>query len=169
MQSLRLFHWQSNIFNLISFSGTALFSYCIADYYDFAPFGVSGIVLWLAFFAIILIAVSLRYIICSIIGRISGETASFNEYSVSVYQSYRVLGFILFLLVILLSYTTFLTSGSLLILGFILASAIYTMRIFRLFLIFMKRNISILYLILYLCALEFLPVLIIIRYFTELF
>jgi len=43
------------------------------------------------------------------------------------------------------------------------------MRIIKLFSIFLNRNISILYLILYLCALELLPVVVLIKYFAGLF
>jgi hypothetical protein len=44
----------------------------------------------------------------------------------------------------------------------------YLIRVIRLIIIFLNRNISIFYLILYLCALEILPVLIVIKYFTGL-
>ena len=44
----------------------------------------------------------------------------------------------------------------------------YSIRVIRLLIIFLNRNISIFYLILYLCALEILPVLIVVKYFTGL-
>ncbi|MDQ1332313.1 MAG: hypothetical protein QG576_347, partial [Bacteroidota bacterium] len=88
---------------------------------------------------------------------------------VTIYLSYRMMALVLFILVILLSYTTFFPSKALFLTGFITIAALYLMRIIRLLLIFMKRNISILYLILYLCALEFLPVVTLVKYITGLF
>ena len=164
-----LFHWKSTLFNIISFFNIALFAYCTADNYDFIPYGISGIVFWMISFVILTLAVTIRYIICSFTGKISREYEAFGEYTVTIYQSYRFLGFIHFLISILLSYTTLFPINSLFISGFIMVAFIYLMRILRLLLIFLKHNISILYLILYLCALEFLPVLILIKYFTDLF
>jgi len=46
---------------------------------------------------------------------------------------------------------------------------LYLIRIIRLFLIFLKRSVSILYWILYLCALEFLPAAVTIKLAAGLF
>ena len=164
-----LFHLQSTLTNLISFFNIALFACCAAFYYDFFPSGISRFVIWLIAFGIIVIAVTLRHIICFIIGRASGEKEVFDEYLLTIYQSYRFIAIILFVLVILLVYTSFFPAKSLILTGFIAIAILYSMRIMRLFMIFIKRNVSILYLILYLCALEFLPVVISVKYFTGLF
>jgi hypothetical protein len=164
-----LFHWESTIINLVSFISLALFAYCSAHYYDFIPYGISGFFFWLIALGIIIAILTLRHGVCLITGSLSGEDEAFNEYLVTVYQSYRFMALVLFVLVILVSYTTLLPSKTIFHLGFFSMAVFYLMRIIRLFLIFIKRNISILYLILYLCALEFLPVLITLKYFTGLF
>ena len=46
---------------------------------------------------------------------------------------------------------------------------LYLIRIARLFIIFINKGISLFYLILYLCALEFLPVVICLKYISGLF
>jgi hypothetical protein len=161
-----LFHWQSTVINLISFFIGALFAWCAASYYDLIPHGISGIVYWLIAFAVIVVVVTLRHILCFATGSLSSEKEAFSEYILIIYQSYRYLAFILFILVILLSYTHLFPPKYLLLTGIISMGALYLVRMIRLFLIFMKRNISILYLILYLCALEFLPVIITLKYFT---
>jgi hypothetical protein len=164
-----VYHWQSTIVNLISFFNVALFVYCAAFYYDFIPAGISGILFWsIAFFAVALI-VTLRHLVCFATGVISGQKQIFNEYMVTVYQSYRYAALILFILVIILSYTELFSAQTIFTLGLIGFSALYLMRIIRLLLIFIKRDVSVLYLILYLCALEFLPVLVTAKYFTGLF
>jgi len=68
--------------------------------------------------------------------------------------------------VIMLVYTVILPPQVVITVGAIVLIIFYLMRVVRLLLIFMKRNFSVLYLILYLCALEILPVLIIVKYFT---
>ncbi|MDO9580609.1 MAG: DUF4271 domain-containing protein [Bacteroidales bacterium] len=163
-----IFQWQSTIHNLISFLIIGLFAYCASYYYNFTPFGISGILLWLIFFSIIIVSVTLRHFICVIAGNISGEKDVFKEYLVGIYQSYRFSALFLFVLVILMLYTVILPPSICFIIGSIVLSIIYLIRVTRLLIIFINHNISIFYLILYLCALEILPVLISVKYFTGL-
>jgi hypothetical protein len=163
-----LFHWHSTILNLISFFVIGLFSYFAAYYFNLIPPGISGLLFWLISLAIIISAVTLRHIICLITGNISGEKEVFSEYLLGVYQSYRFSAFFLFVLVIIISYTSMLPVRGSLISGFIVLGIMYMIRVLRLLIIFINRNISIFYLILYLCALEILPVLISVKYFTGL-
>jgi hypothetical protein len=164
-----IFSWQATLINLISFFNLSLFIYCAASFYNFIPVGMSGILFWLIMFGVISLVITIRHFICFAAGKISGESSVFNEYMVTVYQAYRYSALILFLLVILISYAKIFTPSALFLTGIVSFSFFYLMRLIRLLLIFMKRNISVLYLILYLCALEFLPVLIAVKYFTGLF
>ena len=160
---------QSTLVNLISFFNIALFAYCAASYYDFIPAGISGILFWAIAFVLVALLITIRHLVCSLTGSISGQKQIFNEYMVTIYQSYRYAALILFVLVVLLSYTKIFSASTIFIIGLISFSALYLMRIIRLLLIFIKRSVSISYLILYLCALEFLPVLVTVKYFTGLF
>ena len=164
-----LFHWQSTIINLVSFLSIALFAYCAADYYEFIPEIIPGIIFWIICFVIIIAAVTIRHLMCNVTGNISGETNAFNEYIITIYLSYRYLAVILFILAVMVSYTSLFDPQSLFLAGLIMIGVVYLIRIIRLFMIFIGKNISILYLILYLCALEFLPVLILLKYVTGLF
>jgi hypothetical protein len=92
----------------------------------------------------------------------------FREYLISVYQSYRFSAVFLFIIIILIFYTSLIAVGDLIIAGLIIVGIMYLIRVIRLLIIFINRSISIFYLILYLCALEILPVLIIAKYFTGL-
>jgi hypothetical protein len=164
-----LFHWQSTIINFISFSNIALFVFCIAFYYGALPVFLPGFISWLIALGMVILAITFRHIFCLITGRMSGEKEVFDEYIITLYQSYRYLALILFILVILLAYTDIFAPKTLILAGFISFAVLYAIRIIRLFLIFIKRNVSILYLILYLCALEFLPVAVIVKSVTGLF
>jgi len=163
-----VFHWQSTILNLVSFMIIGLFAYCIADINNFVPSGISGLTMWLIFTGIIIMAIFLRHVTCYIAGSISGKREEFNEYIIGIYQSYRYGALVIFIIVILLIYTTLFPQRTCVFSGVLTLAMMYLLRITRLLLIFMKRNISIFYLILYLCALEILPVLISVKYFTGL-
>jgi hypothetical protein len=165
----RLFNWQSTILNLASFLVLGLFVYCFALYNDFVPSGIEGIKGYLISFGIIITAITLRHIACLVTGNLSGERELFSDYLLGIYQSYRLSAIFLLIIVILLSYTLFLPVKVYFISGIIALGLIYILRITRLFIIFINRNISIFYLILYLCALEILPVGISVKYFTGLF
>jgi hypothetical protein len=164
-----IFHWQSTLVNLTTFINLALFACCAAVFYDVVPEGVTGFMIWLIALVIIIISITLRHLICTIAGNLSGESEAFAEYMVTVYSSYRYMAIVLFVIVVLFAYSRIFSPKALVYTGFISSGAFYLMRILRLGIIFLKRNISILYLILYLCALEFLPVLIVLKYFTGLF
>jgi Domain of unknown function (DUF4271) len=163
-----LFHWQSTILNLISFLIIGLFAYSVASYYDFIPFGFRGINFWLISLGIICSSVTLRHITCIITGAASGKEDVFRDYLLAIYQAYRFGALFLFAVIILMSYTLILPVRDYIISGIIIVGLMYLIRVLRLLIIFLNRNISIFYLILYLCALEILPVLIVVKYFTGL-
>lgn len=163
-----LFHWQSTILNLISFLIIGLFAFYAASYFNLIPVNIRGIVFWgISIFAIVSL-VTLRHIVCEIIGNASGEKEVFREYLLGVYQFYKFSALFLLLNIILFSYTILLPLKEGIILGIIVLGIMYLIRVIRLFIIFINRNISIFYLILYLCALEILPVLVSVKYFSGL-
>lgn len=163
-----IFQWQAAIHNLASFLITALFIYCTATTFDLLGNSYSGFIYWIIFAVFIVAAITIRHIVCLITGTLSGLSEVFREYLVTIYLSYRFSALILLVLVILMTYTPIFTANTWIIAGFFVFGLMYLIRIFRLLLIFMNRNISIFYLILYLCALEILPVLISVKYFTGL-
>jgi len=163
-----MFQWQSTVLNLSSFLIIGLFVYFAVEYYKMIPPDLPGILFWLISLGTIIAAVTLRHLVCNITGILSGQEEVFRDYLHTVYQSYRFNALLFFVLIILMSYTSFLSDKTYFIIGALLFSSLYLIRILRLFIIFINRNISIFYLILYLCALEILPVLIITKYFSGL-
>ena len=163
-----LFQWQSTLFNLASFINISLFAFLTALWYDFMPFEAKRTVYWLISLGIIISALTVRHLICIIVGNLSGETEVFREYLIGIYQAYRLAGVFLLVIAILILYTTFIPANILFYSGFSVLALLYFIRIFRLLMIFINRHVSIFYLILYLCALEILPVVIILKYVTGL-
>jgi len=167
-KKIRLLHWESIFLNISSFFLISIFVYFVVSYNNAIPYGFSGFKTWLFSAVLIAIALTLRHIICTTTGALSGATKVFNDYILTVYQTYRFAGFFLSVVVVLFFYTPLITAKSCLITGCIIVAILYLIRILRLFLLFINYKISILYLILYLCALEFLPVLVSIKYFSGL-
>jgi hypothetical protein len=163
-----VFTWQSTVLNFVSFLVIALFGYCAAEYYEFIPSGIPSFVFMLITLCVVIFGITSRHFICTSTGNLSGRAEAFNEYLFNVYQSYRFSSVVIFGIIVLLIYTVFFPPSFYFIIGLAVLVTFYAFRVLRLFLIFIKRDISILYLILYLCALEILPVLILLKYFTGL-
>lgn len=163
-----LFQLQSTILNFSSFLIISLFVYKTADFYSLIPSAVPGILSWVISLGIIISSFTLRHIVCIVTGNTSGQIEIFKEYLVSIYTFYRLIAISFFIIVILMTYTSLIPFSSLMMSGLVVLGIMYFIRIIRLLVIFINRNISIFYLILYLCALEIMPVLIAIKYFTGL-
>jgi len=161
-----LFSWESTIKNLVSFFIIALFVYSAATYYFTIPSAISGIIFWIISVAAVIAAVTMRHIVCLLIGIASGEREVFSEYLSGVYQFYRFSAIFVFVLSVLLTYTIIFPVKWCFTAGLIVTATLYLIRVIRLFIIFINRNISLFYLILYLCALEILPVVITVKYIS---
>ncbi|MFZ0281118.1 MAG: DUF4271 domain-containing protein, partial [Bacteroidales bacterium] len=137
-------------------------------WFGLIPAGFPQPVVILMSVGIIVFGITSRHFLCLAAGNLSGENDLFNEYLVSIYQSYRFSSTFIFIILVILVYTSILPPGVCLTAGLIVLGIFYFYRVLRLLLIFIKKDISILYLILYLCALEILPVLILLKYFRGL-
>jgi hypothetical protein len=159
-----LFQWQATIFNLAAFTSISVFLLLAAIWFDIVPSFVNQIKYSAIAFIIVTSAVTLRHLVCNVVGFLSEESEVFEEYIFWVYQLYRLVSMFLLALSIIILYSPSINPDILFYAGFVIVAAIYFLRVTRLFLIFITRHISILYLILYLCALEILPVAILIKY-----
>jgi hypothetical protein len=163
-----IFTLDSTIKNLVSFLMFALFGYSAVSYSGFTQSAISGIIFWIIAVFTVITAVTMRHLACLIIGEVTTEREVFSEYLVTVYQFYRFGAISLFVAAILISYTTIFPVKLCISGGLIALAALYLIRVIRLFIIFINKNISFFYLILYLCALEILPVLISVKYISGL-
>ena len=162
-----LFRWELMLLNISSLFIISIFVYFIVFYSGIISGDLSGFKIWLFSMGIIVIAIILRHFICISVGVISGSIEIFNDYINAVYQIYRFSGFFLFILMILFFYTPLINAKNCFIIGCAIVAILYLIRILRLFILFINHKISIFYFILYFCALEILPVLILIKYFQN--
>jgi hypothetical protein len=163
-----LYQWQSTLFNLSAFINISIFSFLAVVWFNVIHTEGKQLTYCLLSFAITVSAVTIRHLICIIAGNVSEQQEIFREYLLEIYQAHRLISLFLLVISILILYTAIIPVNTLFYTGFAIVAFLYFYRITRLFLIFIKRHVSILYLILYLCALEILPVGIIIKYFTGL-
>jgi len=108
-------------------------------------------------------ALLLRYLICIITGSLSDNKNAFREYRTVISSVWFLAGVSFFLLSGTILFTSYQYPVHLVWVGAGIFILLYFYRIIRLLFIFIKQRVSILYFILYLCALEVLPVLIVIK------
>lgn len=153
-----IFQWQSTVFNLASYSSLALFLYLYQIHHsiDF-PFDIPGLFQWAILLASIALLITIRHLITTIVGLVSNNPESMLEYLGIIYMLYRILGFIFVPIIIIISYVPVLRPDIFFSAGLAIAILLYIFRIIRLLNIFITKDFSIFYFLLYLCALEILP------------
>ncbi|NSW95265.1 MAG: DUF4271 domain-containing protein [Bacteroidales bacterium] len=159
-----IFQWQSTLLNFITFISLGIFIWYSAVSLNIILPGIKSFSYWLGILGVIIAVVTIRHLVCSLTGIVSERTEVFNEYLTTIYQSMRAGSILVLLVVILQIYSGVISPKTCIIAGIIILASFYLLRISRLLLIFIKRRISLFYLILYLCALEILPVLVTLKY-----
>jgi len=125
--------------------------------------GQSGIWLYLIIAGLVMLWYFIRFMVTMLVGFISNANKLFREYFHVIALSVRSSGLFLIPVTLILAY---LRTPHLMIftyIGFFIIGAAYILRVVRLFDLFITKRISLLYSILYLCALEILPTLVIYR------
>lgn len=167
IDSRSIFHWQSTLANLASFINISIFLYLLIRGTGISLPGVlNGPLLWVALLLSVSLAISVRHITTFMTGNISGHSRIFAEYLNNIYSLYRLMGISLIPIIISISYFPFITPLFLFKTGVAIIVFVFIVRIISLLIIFIRSNVSIFYFLLYLCALEILPVAIIFRIMT---
>ena len=149
--------------NFIFFFSGGLFLYQISTLYDFNILNYSPIINFLILTAGLSVWFFLKFITIHLIGYFSLSENLFNEYFFNISLHINTMGLVLIPITILASYAHYPYNNIFIYIGIGLAILFYVARAFRLFLIFYTKRTLILYGILYLCALEILPFLILVK------
>lgn len=102
-----------------------------------------------------------KKLIYFILGILTESTSEVNEYLFSITVFNRVLGLFLLPVIATIAFVPLSNNEPVLIAGLVMIGIFYLMSLIRGGKIFLKKHFSISYLILYLCTLEFLPLLLI--------
>jgi hypothetical protein len=151
--------------NFIFYLNAGLFLYLVLNYFDISFLNVSGIITYFSYAGFLIITYAFKRIICSFTGYISLTQKVFSEYIHNVFLFNRNLGLFLFPFLIGISYMSDSLTPVFVYTGIGVVVSLYLLRIFRGITIFFNAGFSIFYLILYLCALEFLPLILFFRLF----
>lgn len=157
----RIFHFM----NLLFFINLALFVTQWFDYKNWELLGLSGIFLFLAFFAFVIVVYSLRGAIMAVIDFLFLAKGSFMYYTSTIFIYNRMIGLLLLPLIAVIPFINPQVTPWLFYAGFLVVVFFYVFRIFRGLNFGIKNRLSIFYLILYLCALEILPLLVLYKLF----
>lgn len=149
--------------NLIFYLNGGLYLYLLIQRLETDPFGFGGF--WsFSLLCLILIGLYLvKQIVTSLVGFISLTQKVFKEYMHNVFLFNKNLGLVLFPVVLGNVYMSDLLAPFFLFSGIVFVGLVYLLRLIRGFQIFIKEGVSILYWILYLCALEIFPIVIFLK------
>jgi Domain of unknown function (DUF4271) len=153
---------------LIYFISSGLFLYELAEYFNFTIIPFQGIKLFFSFVAILMVLALIRFIIMSLTAYFFKKQKLFSAYLFQHFLNNKVLGIILIPIAIAIAYSRNQFQDILVYfsLGIVIIS--FIMKLIRATQFIFKNVISLFYLILYLCILEILPVLVIIKLLKSL-
>ena len=149
--------------NTIFFLIAPLFFYQVSNFYGFNILPYSPMVNYLILAGVFIGWYLVKFITLRLIGYISHSEKLFNEYFFSFSLSVKNITLFLLPISVFEAYIDVGVNHLFIYLGVVLVGLVYVLRIFRLFYLFLIKRLSVLYGILYLCALEILPILILIR------
>ncbi len=157
----------STLLNFTFFLTAGTFMFQCMNYYDISLSSLNPVIQFLLLPAFFLAWYIWNYLTTGFIGFVFLRQRSFHEYFHN-YNLYRkILGIVLFPVIVVLQYISPEFKPLIMLIGSIVFGILYFTHILRGLLIFIKKNISIFYLILYLCALEFLPLVVFYKVFIR--
>jgi len=129
------------------------------------PLNHYWIIIPVVIFALVLFIIINKFL-NYISGKIFLQEEISSEYNHNITVFHQSIGIILLPITILISYTK--TPNSFIYMGIVFYTTIYLLKIIRLFKININKQLNFLYMFLYLCTLEIIPLLYIIKLFTYL-
>jgi len=149
--------------NVIFYLNTGLYLYLTLTYLKIEIGRLGGFRAYVILTALIIALYAVKSIVLYLLGAISLTQKTFAEYTHTVFLFNRNLGLALFPVVLGMVYISDTVLPLFLYSGMVLILLAYMLRLYRGFQIFIREGVSILYWILYLCALEFLPILLFLK------
>jgi hypothetical protein len=151
-----------NLFTVLILSLFAVTAAIVTGIFDPLP-GIKIIRIFAFFVAIFTAAPSLRHLSCIIIASVTGQKKLFREYVSVVFNTWFIAALFSFFFTFLIVFTPVFNPVILVYICVGLIVLLLFLRIIKLLNIFIRKGVSLLYFILYLCALEVLPVLIVMK------
>jgi hypothetical protein len=158
----------SFMLNLLFFSNVSVFVIQLKHFFKIDLPGVKDSMLYFIVVGALISLYVFRAISSSFIGFVFLKQKVFSEYFHNVNLFTKNTGLYLLPLVIILQFLTYEYLAFIVYVGIAIASILYLLQLVRSFQIINRKNVSIFYMILYLCAFEFAPFLIIYKVLVSL-
>ena len=145
-----------------------LFLYNLSEFYNFKPFNYSGIHVFLLAVIVLLALILMRIMIMKTISVIFKRKELMSEFIFHFYLYNKILVLTLIPFLLLIPYTQGILQQISVYLGLTIVAIVYLYRFVRIILFLIKNVVFIFYLFLYLCVLELLPLIVIIKFMLSL-
>ncbi|MDX2445326.1 MAG: DUF4271 domain-containing protein [Bacteroidales bacterium] len=149
--------------NTIFFLIAPIFFLQVSDFFELNILNYNPIINYLILVGVFILWYFIKFIVLQLIGYISFSQKLFSEYFFSFSLSVKNIALFLIPVSIFEAYIDTGMNHLFIYLGLVIIGLVYLLRVFRLLYLFLIKRFSVLYGILYLCALEILPILILIR------
>jgi len=154
-----------NILYGFYFFSFGLLLYILEVRYDLHPYGLQGIAMYL--FNVILLSALffVRMLALNLCGGIFDRVKTFREYFYHSQVFNQVAGLVLLPLLVFVVYSRGILGEVFFYLALLTVLGLFAMRLLRGFIFSFRKEVSVFYMFLYLCALEIAPLLIVYRWF----
>ncbi len=149
--------------NIFYYLTAGIFFYLVLDYFQYYPFELKGLNLLFAVTGFLLAYSLFRYTVMKITGYLFNRQQLFSEAIFHNFLYNKIIGIVIIPFILLLAYTRDLYQDISLTTGLFVFLTLNIMRIIRLFVFLLRSVFLIFYFILYLCTLEIIPLLVIVK------
>lgn len=154
--------------NLLFLSNISVFVIQLRHFWNLSLNNIDDLILYFIVLGCLLVLYTFRAISSLLIGYVFLKQRVFAEYFHNVNIYTKNTGLFLFPVIIILQFLSFQYLPFIVYAGLIISAALYLLQVIRSFQIIIRKNVSIFYMILYLCAFEFAPFLIIYKILLSL-
>jgi len=135
----------------------------INEYYKLFPYSFNDLYFYLILFFLVVLVYFIKFIFLKVIGALTRNQLLADEYAYYSFLSIKGAGLFVYPVLIFLEYSQ-LSSVSFIVAGLVICATFYVLRLVRGMLILINSDgVSIFHLFLYLCGLEIIPLIVIIK------
>jgi hypothetical protein len=157
-----------NILYLIYFISFGVYLQLIASKFSIKPFGVEGLKLYLVCVALLGGLFFVRIVLSGIFGFIFKQQNIFREYRYNIFVFNKLLGILIIPFLFFITYSNDFIKIVFEWISFGVVGTVVMLRIYRGVEFSIKKGVFILYLFLYLCALELIPILVLYKWIQSI-
>ena len=142
-----------------------LFFLFVAGFFNLRLPDIQPVLIFLILSAVLVLVFSLKSITLGVTGFLFNKSAIFSEYRHNIFIYNKIYGIVLLPVIVGLLYAGDIMYVPLIYSGLVLGGVFYLLQLVRGLEIIMRKEFSVFYLILYLCAFEILPILVLYKLF----